>query len=83
MRWFRYAFLALVVNCAAADTQVVAFDAGAVLGWGVAPADSYPAQLEAMLQAKGMNVTVIIAGVDPSLSDAGALPDLRVGMTLA
>ena len=46
-----------------ARAQIVAFGASNVLGWGVPPADAYPAQLEAMLRAKGMNVSVRNAGI--------------------
>lgn len=59
----------------AAMAQVVAFGASQVLGWGVPPDDSYPAQLEAMLRAKGVNITVINAGVYDDTS-AGMLARL-------
>jgi hypothetical protein len=62
MRWFACA-IALLMNCSAAYAQIVAFGASAVLGWGVPPAESYPAQLEGVLRAKGTNVAVINAGV--------------------
>jgi acyl-CoA thioesterase-1 len=48
---------------AAASAQVVAFGASNVLGWGVPPNAAYPAQLETMLRARGINVTVKNAGV--------------------
>jgi acyl-CoA thioesterase I len=65
---FRYALatasaLAFAGFGAQANAQVVAFGASAVLGYGLPPSQSYPAQLEAMIRARGMNVTVINAGV--------------------
>src|SRR5262245_57568883 len=46
-----------------ARLRIVALGASNTAGWGVAAAESYPAQLEALLTAKGMPATVINAGV--------------------
>jgi acyl-CoA thioesterase-1 len=42
---------------------VVALGASNTAGKGVAPSQSYPAQLQAMLRARGLDVSVINAGV--------------------
>jgi acyl-CoA thioesterase-1 len=42
---------------------VVAFGASNTAGKGVSPSEAYPAQLEAMLRARGIDVTVINAGI--------------------
>jgi acyl-CoA thioesterase I len=43
---------------------VVALGASNTFGKGVSPGESYPAQLEAMLHAKGINATVVNAGIN-------------------
>jgi acyl-CoA thioesterase-1 len=57
---------ALVALCLAfsitAHAQIVAFGASNVAGKGVWPSQAWPAQLEAMLKAKGYNVQVKNAG---------------------
>jgi acyl-CoA thioesterase-1 len=58
-----------------ATAQVVAFGSSQVLGWGLPPNASYPAQLEAMLRARGVNVSVTNAGVYSDTS-AGMLARL-------
>ncbi len=45
-----------------AQTQIVAFGASNVAGYGVWPSQAWPAQLEIMLKAKGYNVHVKNAG---------------------
>jgi acyl-CoA thioesterase-1 len=45
------------------SAQVVALGASATAGYGLAPAESFPAQLQAMLQAEGSHTRVINAGV--------------------
>jgi acyl-CoA thioesterase-1 len=64
---FAYAILALVAACclvgAPAQAQVVAFGASNVAGRGVSLDEAFPAQLEAMLRAKGYAVSVVNAGV--------------------
>jgi acyl-CoA thioesterase-1 len=43
---------------------VVALGASNTFGKGVSPGESYPSQLEAMLHAKGINATVVNAGIN-------------------
>jgi acyl-CoA thioesterase-1 len=50
------------VLCFAVHAQIVAFGASNVAGRGVSQAQAWPAQLEAMLKAKGYNVQVKNAG---------------------
>jgi len=45
------------------SAQIVALGASATAGYGLAPSESFPAQLQAMLQAKGSSTRVINAGV--------------------
>jgi acyl-CoA thioesterase-1 len=47
----------------AAEAQIVAFGASQVAGTGVGQGEAFPAQLEAMLKAKGYNVSIANAGV--------------------
>jgi acyl-CoA thioesterase-1 len=60
--------LACIASCfvfsvaSQAQTQIVAFGASNVEGKGVFPSQAWPAQLEAMLKAKGYNVHVKNAG---------------------
>jgi acyl-CoA thioesterase I len=55
----------LVAGRALANTiTIVALGASNTYGKGVARSQSYPAQLEAMLRAKGLNVRVINAGIN-------------------
>jgi acyl-CoA thioesterase-1 len=67
LKSFACAILALAAACclvvAPAQAQVVAFGASNVAGRGVSPSEAFPAQLEAMLRAKGYAVSVINAGV--------------------
>src|SRR3984957_14462808 len=46
-----------------AHAQIVAFGASNISGWNVAASEAIPAQLQAMLRAKGYSVTVLNAGV--------------------
>ncbi len=55
--------LLLATTPGAAFAQVVAFGASVVSGYGVPRSAAYPEQLEAMLRAKGLKVTVKNAGV--------------------
>jgi acyl-CoA thioesterase-1 len=59
------AFLATMHNSSA---QVVALGASATEGYGLAPSESFPAQLQAMLQAKGSSTRVVNAGVSGETS---------------
>jgi len=58
--------LAFIAFCfifsVASQSQIVAFGASNVAGKGVWPSQAWPAQLEAMLKAKGYNVHVKNAG---------------------
>jgi acyl-CoA thioesterase I len=51
------------ISTASASAQVVALGASNTLGWGVSDGQSYPAQLQAMLQAKGSSLRVRNEGV--------------------
>ncbi len=56
---------ALIVACGPADAAtIVALGASNTAGKGVASSHAYPAQLEAMLRAKGRDIRVINAGVN-------------------
>ncbi len=73
--------LLFTAGAAAADTLIVALGASSTAGKGVAPAETYPAQLESMLNAKGMHVR----GTRPTraaLRDDGLTADL-MGLRLA
>lgn len=65
----------LVVTCAAAAATpapaatVVALGASNTYGKGVARSEAYPAQLQAMLRAKGRAVTVVNAGINGDTTD--------------
>ena len=54
------AYFATMQWCSA---QIVALGASATAGYGLPPSDSFPAQLQAMLQARGSSTRVINAGV--------------------
>ncbi len=56
------AFLSFI-STASASAQVVALGASNTLGWGVSDGQSYPAQLQAMLQAKVSSLRVRNEGV--------------------
>jgi len=79
--WLRLSLMLSLAWIPAADAQtarlrIVALGASNTAGWGVAPAESYPAQLEALLMAKGLPATVINAGV-PGDTTAGMLARLE------
>lgn len=59
----------------ARPTLVVALGASSTAGRGVGPADTYPAQLEALLRREGRDVRVLDAGVNGDTS-AGMLARL-------
>jgi acyl-CoA thioesterase-1 len=56
---------------ATAQAQVVALGASNTAGKGIAPQEAYPAQLEAMLRAKGYNGHVVNAGLSCAHSRTG------------
>jgi len=70
-----FAFAFLVPSLRAAPIHIVAYGDSGVYGKGVARNETYPAQLERMLRAKGYDVTVTNAGVNGRTS-ADAVADL-------
>jgi acyl-CoA thioesterase-1 len=63
-------FRCLIIIClfgyagvTSADAQIVALGASSTAGYGVGAAASFPAQLEAMLRAKGRPMSVANAGI--------------------
>ncbi|WP_291694066.1 GDSL-type esterase/lipase family protein [Bradyrhizobium sp.] len=54
----------LVGSATEAGAQIVAIGASNVAGRGVGSSDAWPAQLEAMLAARGRNVHVVNAGIN-------------------
>lgn len=69
MRWMRGSAISIAalgllaqVSIAGAAT-VVALGASNTAGKGVSPGEAYPAQLEALLRARGLNVSVVNAGI--------------------
>jgi acyl-CoA thioesterase-1 len=56
-------FIMLLASLGPAHAQIVAFGASNISGWNVAAAEAIPAQLQAMLRAKGYNVRVLNAGI--------------------
>lgn len=70
-RWQQALFAAACLLCggfagdiaAAGPMNIVALGASNTSGWGVGPQQAYPAQLEAMLRARGYNAHVTNAGV--------------------
>ena len=71
-RAFAFAALAAFAAGSAQAAEVVCLGASWVQGQGVWPNEAFPAQLEAMLHAKGINVAVANAGVSGDTA-AGAL----------
>jgi acyl-CoA thioesterase I len=62
--FFIAGFGALVAGSAAQASTVVALGASNTFGKGVSRSQAYPAQLEALLRAKGLSVRVINAGIN-------------------
>jgi acyl-CoA thioesterase I len=58
------AFLVLCAVVCHSSAQIVAFGASNVSGFKVEPSQTWPAQLEMLLQAKGYNVRVTNAGLE-------------------
>jgi acyl-CoA thioesterase-1 len=70
-RWKRVGFLLTSILlfvpmqlAAAEQLTIVALGASNTAGYGVAPAQAYPAQLEAMLRARGIRARIINAGIN-------------------
>lgn len=55
--------IASVATVRCASAQIVALGASATAGYGLPPSESFPSQLQALLQAKGSSARVINAGV--------------------
>jgi len=68
-------FAAVAALAQTAPLRIVALGASNTAGWGVAAAESYPAQLEALLAAKGLPASVANAGV-PGDTTGGMLARL-------
>ncbi|MBH0237824.1 arylesterase [Methylobrevis albus] len=62
---------AATVRADAAPVRIVAFGDSLTAGYGLSGAEAFPARLEAALQAKGHDVTVVNAGVSGDTSSAG------------
>lgn len=58
------------------QATILALGASNTNGWGVDPAESYPAQLEAMLRARGVDAKVVNAGI-PGDTTGGMLVRLE------
>ena len=70
-RWKRVGFLLTSILlfvpmqlAAAEQLTIVALGASNTAGYGVATAQAYPAQLEAMLRARGIRARIINAGIN-------------------
>jgi acyl-CoA thioesterase-1 len=57
------AAMALLATIRDGAAQIAALGASATAGYGLPPSESFPAQLQAMLQAKGSATRVVNAGV--------------------
>jgi acyl-CoA thioesterase-1 len=62
-RSLKIAALLSLVAVASADAQIVALGASSTAGYGVGASAAYPAQLEAMLRARGRPMSVSNAGI--------------------
>lgn len=60
-----------VVWIGGAQAQVVAFGSSSTYGQGVARDEAYPAKLEAALRARGVNVSVVNAGLSGDTTAGG------------
>jgi acyl-CoA thioesterase-1 len=60
-----FALVMLLASVGQAQTtvRIVALGASNTEGWGVLPPQSYPAKLQVLLRAKGIDATVINAGI--------------------
>ena len=70
--WLTFGALAFAGVALAEPIRIVAFGDSNTYGMNMSREQSYPAQLEAMLKAKGYDVTVINAGI-PGDTTSGAL----------
>jgi len=60
---FAAAVLCTIAAHAQARVTIVALGASNTEGWGVSPSEAYPAKLEALLKARGIDAAVINAGI--------------------
>ena len=85
---FAASMFAMSANAQDRAVQLVGFGDSLMAGYQLPPNDSYTAQLEAALKAKGANVTVTNAGVSGDTSSAGlarvdwSVPDGTDGVIL-
>ena len=85
---FAAAFSASVATAQERTLQLVGLGDSLMAGYQLPPTDSYTAQLEAALKARGMNVTVTNAGVSGDTSSGGlaraewSVPDGTDGVIL-
>ena len=85
---FSASLFAMSANAQDRAVQLVGFGDSLMAGYQLPPNDSYTAQLEAALKAKGANVTVTNAGVSGDTSSAGlarvdwSVPDGTDGVIL-
>ncbi len=63
MRSIGLAILLMFIGAAGATAQVVALGGSATDGYGLSRSEAYPAQLQDLLHAKGVNVTVSNQGI--------------------
>jgi acyl-CoA thioesterase-1 len=70
--WLAFGAIAFTGVAFAEPIRIVAFGDSNTYGMNMSREQSYPAQLEAMLKAKGYDVTVVNAGI-PGDTTAGAL----------
>jgi acyl-CoA thioesterase I len=68
MQRLGFVLLLVILNVICARAQIVALGASNTQGFGVNYSDSYPAQLEALLRKRGLNVTVKNEGVSGNTS---------------
>jgi acyl-CoA thioesterase-1 len=61
--------LVTALSASAAQAQVVALGSSNTRGYDLPASDSYPARLEALLRAKGYNVSVTNAGINGDTSE--------------
>jgi len=72
LRWLLLGLLLIIpAQAMAKDVTILAFGDSLTAGFGVEPGDSFPAQLEAALKAKGHAVRIVNAGVSGDTSAAG------------
>ena len=73
IKWLLFLAVAFVGPASSADGQlkIVALGTSLTAGFGLAPGEGFPAQLQAALDARGHEVTIIDAGVSGDTSSGG------------